>query len=323
MMEIQRFSNSLPDFNTFVSLRNATEIPPKAHFYHGVLVKALDRTLASAVLYLNTDIVFEDKITGFIGAFEAEDNPEGVSLLFAEIEQIAKALGLNFLIGPMDGSTWENYRYHDSPALPLFLMEMEHPGYYPTLWMQSGFRPISSYYSSESFELQHDDEAVSANRARLAREGIHIHSIELSRYEEELDNLYPFLLNAFASNFLYSPLSATSFKEKYLSLQKYLDPDFVLLAKHGERTVGVFFCVQDFLDQAQKTLIIKTIARDPAPLYSGLGHVMAAQVYQTANARGYTRIIHAFLKENGTSTPISKKFFGTPFKTYSLYGKAI
>lgn len=322
-MEVQKFTASFLDFDTFVSLRRATERPPATHFYQGIIVKTSEKVLASAALYLNADIVLEDKVAGVVGAFEAADDQEAVSLLFRVIEHIAQELKLNFLIGPMNGSTWESHRFHDNPEQPLFLMEMQHPDYYPQLWTQNGFRPIATYYSSESLELQYRDISISENRDRLTREGIHIRSIRLDQYEAELTNLYPFLLNAFASNFLYSPLSETSFKEKYLPLQKYLDADFVLLASREGRIVGVFFCVQDFLDQSQKTLIIKTIARDPGPLYRGLGHVMAAQVYQMAYERGFTRIIHAFLKENGTSTSISNHFFGTPFKTYSLYGKAI
>lgn len=323
MMEVQKFTAALSDFNAFVRLCRATEIPPITHFYQGIVVKASDKILASAALYLNTDVVFEDKIPGFVGAFDAADDQDAVSLLFTEIEHIAQQIGLDFLIGPMNGSTWENYRFHDNPDESRFLMEMQHPGYYPNLWTQNGFQPIASYYSSETFQLQYTDISIAENRDRLIGEGLHIRPVRLGQYEEELIDLYPFLLNAFASNFLYSPLSESSFKEKYLPLKKYLDSDFVLLAYREGRIVGVFFCIQDFLDRTQKTLIIKTIARDPDPLYRGLGHVMAAQVYQTAYKRGYTRIIHAFLKENGTSTPISNRFFGTPFKTYSLYGKAI
>ncbi|NGM90377.1 hypothetical protein G5B35_24060 [Parapusillimonas sp. SGNA-6] len=95
------------------------------------------------------------------------------------------------------------------------------------------------------------------------------------------------------------------------------------MAEDEGEVVGVFFCVQDFLDEVQKTLIIKTIARHPSARYRGLGHVMAAQIYASAREMGFTQIIHAFLKSDGTSTPISQHFFAEPFKTYSLYGKSI
>lgn len=322
MMQVRIFKYDDTDFTRFKTALGDTNIPV-ASFHCGVLVYVGKKTLAKASLYHDPAIRYMDDAIAMVGTYHAEEHAEAVKLLFDTLKAEAKSLGIHRLIGPMDGSTWENYRFHDDGELPLFLMEMQHPTYYVRQWRENGFEPIAHYYSSKTNRLDFVSKEVNAIRARLESQGVIIRPIDLDKYEQELVRLHPFLLTSFASNFLYSPISLSSFLDKYLPLRAYLHAPFILIAEDQDEIVGVFFCIQDFLDKAQKTLIIKTIARYPSVRYRGLGHVMAAQVYASAREKGFTQIIHAFLKSEGTSTPISQNFFATPFKTYSLYGKDI
>lgn len=322
MMQKQIFKYGDADFARFEEALGGGAIP--GDFFHcGVLVYNGEKPLAKASLYYNPAIHYADDATAMVGTYRAEEDGEAVKLLFDTFQTEARSLGVHGLIGPMDGSTWENYRFHDNADLPLFLMETRHPAYYVQQWKENGFEAIAHYYSSKTNRLDFVSEEVDAIRTNLESRGISIRPIDLDNYEQELVRLHPFLLTGFESNFLYSPISLSSFLEKYLPLRPYLYAPFVLMAEDEGEVVGVFFCVQDFLDEVQKTLIIKTIARHPSARYRGLGHVMAAQIYASAREMGFTQIIHAFLKSDGTSTPISQHFFAEPFKTYSLYGKSI
>lgn len=310
------------DFSDIVILDRRDEVP-SAHFTLGVVVTQGEIVLAKAALYYNPDIAYRDKNVALVGAYASIDHDEAVGLLFMELEKQAREKNIDFLIGPMNGSTWERYRFHDMADQSIFFSEMTHPMYYPQQWAKHGFQSIAKYYSSETYSLEVDDPAVSAYEKRLYAMGVAIRSIQLDRYAEELVQLHPFLLTAFAGNFLYTPLDKERFIEKYLPLQPYLDPSYVLIASHQDHIAGVFLCVEDVLNPNVRTLVIKTIARNPDPIYRGLGHVMAKRVYQSARSNGVQRLVHAFLKEEGTSTPISRHFHGVPFKSYTLYGKSI
>jgi hypothetical protein len=96
------------------------------------------------------------------------------------------------------------------------------------------------------------------------------------------------------------------------------------LAEDSEgNLLGYFFCIQDFYNQKEKSLILKTIARHPDKKWAGLGHVIGNQIYRKAVEQGFQTVIHAFMFDEGYSTTISKNFSGERFKNYHLYGKQI
>ncbi|TAG95570.1 MAG: hypothetical protein EAZ20_00225 [Bacteroidetes bacterium] len=83
------------------------------------------------------------------------------------------------------------------------------------------------------------------------------------------------------------------------------------------------YSLEKFTFNYNKTLIIKSIARHSAKMWQGLGHVIGNILYRNAKKNGFTKIIHAFMRENGYSTQISKNYSGEIYKNYALYGKSL
>src|SRR3546814_313086 len=77
-----------------------------------------------------------------------------------------------------------------------------------------------------------------------------------------------------------------------------LFPYTTLFRSKGE-VVGVSLGVDNLLDPATPSLIIKTLARSPQPLYRGLGVVLLDEVYSMGLANGYRQLICAFMIEGG------------------------
>lgn len=296
---------------------------PIDHYYVGIVVKQMDICLAKAVLYINPTMHDENRHIGVVGAYEAKQNEEAVSTLFRTIEKLAKEHGLDFLIGPMNGSTWENYRFHDHADKPLFFTEMKHRAYYSEQWKTIGFQPIANYYSAIASIVPRQNARLEQVKNRLLVDGISIRPIDLDNYETELKKLHPFLHESFQHNFLYSPISEASFIAKYLPLHPVLKPEFVQIAEHEGEIVGVLLGTEDLLNPKDKSLIVKTLARSPKRLYRGLGMVLVDELYQKGMKDGYQQIIFAFMIEEGDATPLSDQYNGHTLKTYTLYGKSI
>ena len=87
-----------------------------------------------------------------------------------------------------------------------------------------------------------------------------------------------------------------------------------------ENIIGFIFCYEDLLNKKEKSLVIKTLARDQSKKWSGLGAVMANRIIVLAKERGYKSVIHAFMMDDGSSSESSRKFFGNVYKEYVLYG---
>ena len=101
----------------------------------------------------------------------------------------------------------------------------------------------------------------------------------------------------------------------------FINPEFVLIAEDGnDNIIGFIFCYDDLLNKSDKSLVIKTLARDQSKKWSGLGAVMANRIISRAKDRSYQSIIHAFMMDDGSSSKSSRKFFGNIYKEYVLYG---
>ncbi len=156
---------------------------------------------------------------------------------------------------------------------------------------------------------------------RLIDNGLKFRNIDLHNFDEELKKLYPFVNAAFKNNFLFSPIIMPAFIEKYKKILDFVNPEFVLIAEdEKENIIGFIFCYEDLLNKKEKSLVIKTLARDQSKKWSGLGAVMANRIIHLAKERGYRSVIHAFMMDEGRSSETSRKFFGNIYKEYVLYG---
>jgi len=288
------------------------------------VLRANGRAKARAALYSNPHLQFAGQKCLCLGNYESADEPELAQRLLRHCCEEAKKLGAEYILGPMNGSTWNHYRFslhHDSPG---FFPEPYHHLYYNDHFKQAGFTGIARYFSSIDTIMRFDRPEVMERERELSAAGVRLRAIDLREYENELSRLFDFSLLAFRNNFLYTPVSRETFIRKYAETKKIIDPRFVLLAEDNNgNLIGYFFCLHNFFNTKEKQLVVKTIARNPDRKWKGLGQVMANSIYKAAVQEGYSSVIHAFMIEGGTSTPTSAAFSGTVFKNYMLYGKKI
>ncbi len=277
-----------------------------------------------ASLYFNPLLKYKDESACTIGNYECVQDDEISSSLIHAVLQAAKKSGMKFIVGPMNGSTWEQYRFIGSEKENLFFSEQCHHQYYNDQFLQSGFTVIKDYYSSIDNDPTFDHEKVLETEAFFKSEGVTFREINMENFNIELENIYQLTKTAFAKNFLYTDIDKSYFVEKYLALKPIIDPSFVILAHDIQGAlIGYFLCFPDLYNKNEKVLIVKTLARHPDERWKGLGHVIGNMIYKKAASQNYTKMIHAFIPENGSSTNLSKNFSGFPFRKYALYGRTI
>ena len=172
-----------------------------------------------------------------LGAFESSQTPATATHFLPFLQQWAKAQGADYLVGQMNGSTWEQYRFAvGEDYTPFFLEHYQHL-YYNTLFEQAGFQVIERYFSSIDTELRHNAPAVLEQARKFEEIGVRIRPIDAERYEEELLRLYAFNQLAYQTNYLFSPISQEAFLRKYLPLRSLLRPELVLLAEDADKNL--------------------------------------------------------------------------------------
>ena len=275
-------------------------------------------------LYNNPELRYQKLKAFCIGNFESIDDYSCSNELFRLVTADAKAEGAEYIIGPMNGSSWDTYRLGLTDQKPNFFLEPYYPGYYRNLFAAGGFNPIAHYLSNIDEGKDLHDERIRTLEKRFMDNGIRFRSIDLNHYEAELEKLYDFCMGSFRNNFLFTSLPKALFIEKYMKVKPYIDPQYVIIAEDGQQNIlGFIFCLENKYDRNRKGMIIKTIAKHPSVRYGGMGNILASRLKRKALENGYDYIIHAFMIQSNASRALSEHFSGKVWKEYGLYGKNI
>jgi GNAT superfamily N-acetyltransferase len=276
--------------------------------------------VASVSLWFPEALRMEGKAAVLFGKYICTDESAATALLNAACEQ-AKQRGCGFAIGPMDGSTWENYRFKTADAQP-YLLGPENPLSYPAQWEATGFEPIAKYFSAtaESWTVP---EIHETRLAQSREKGIALSFLDTDQPERDLRDLHALSHEAFREHFLYQPIAAADFIAKYLPLMPLVDRRFVVLTRNAEGELVAFaFCFRD--RYRPDTLIIKTLARKPGRAWAGLGDLVVTEAMRNAQQAGCTRFLHALMIDQGDATGLSlRKHGGQITHHYALYGKRL
>jgi GNAT superfamily N-acetyltransferase len=262
---------------------------------------------------------------GLVGHYAAADRAAGDELLRHAVAML-RARGCSVAVGPVDGSTWHDYRLVvERGAEPPFLLEPDTPDDWPAHFAAAGFGVLAEYTSSLVASIPPSSPAAADIARRLDAEGYVLRNVDPARAAVELDALYAVSIAAFAENFLYTPITREAFHAQYGAMLPRVDPRLVLLAEHAGSVVGYVFVVPDALEQARTgrvtTAIVKTLAVHPAHNGRGLGGLLVDRVQQAAAGLGFTRVIHALMFASNRSQRISRHY-GTTFRRYALFSRA-
>ncbi len=230
-------------------------------------------------------------------------------------------------VGLMDGNTWRPYRLvTDFGSEPAFFLEPNNPKDWPSHFVENGFEPLAEYFSALNNDLCYEDPLISRVAEHINTLEIRIRSLDPTHFEDDLRRIYSVAKVSFQDNLLYMVIDEEDFIGLYRPLQHVVHHDFVLIAERHDEPVGFIFAVPDLL-QAKRgetidTLIVKTLAILPGHEYAGLGYLLLDRARATACKLGYTRLIHALVRDVGHLRRMTVKF-ARPIRRYTLFAKEL
>ncbi|MBL1278701.1 MAG: hypothetical protein COA33_000380 [Fluviicola sp.] len=284
-----------------------------------VLLKE-NKPVGRFAFYENANLFYKEEKTCCIGSYECIDDVDASNYLIHFARELAKKRGSKFLLGPMEGSTWNNYRFSEKNDRKNFFMEPYHHIYYNQQFLDAGFKKIAQYDSNLDSKLTVDSLKIKDYEVEFTKKGANFRTIRMDDFENELRRIGKFSIDSFADNFLYTSISPEDFVSKYLPYKKYFDARMIWIVENPEEQIqAIIFAIKDYHDTANETFIIKTIARRKESTYKGIGSYLAVKVMQIAKELGYKKVIHALMIQNNASVKISKVNDGDRFKSYALY----
>ena len=318
-----------PDHRLWDTLCNLNTMPaesidPDINFLIcGILIESEGMFLARALCYLNPHHLIEGKNYVSIGYLYCEDDFSIFQFLSRAILEAASNANVSQVLGPMNGSTWNEYRVVSSNQESPFLLEPVTAPYLVNFFEQE-WSQLASYHSQHSVSMEDNWSKVSSRYDYFVDEGVQFIEFDKSNAKELFEELALFCNSTFSKNFLFSPISTEEFVSKMMRILPILDPQFTLIARDLEgKMVGFIFAYEDLLNTTEKTIVIKTLARLLERSYAGLGSVLLSLVMRKAKEEGFVASIHALMMETNASNRISAKFNGEQYRSYSLYSKSV
>ena len=308
--EFLKFPKILYDGDPFYTTKSEDVSACKKLF----IVKEGDKILARAgLIYANN--------RAQIGFFEAINDINAVRFLFDEIKKYASQKGYDYLIGPINGSTWKKYRVTLPSNNPPFLLDNYNKPYYAELFEQCGFETIANYTSSVCRNLDRDYSRLNKFEKIFEQKGVKIRKFDPNNFERDIRKIYEVSIKSFVNNFLYTPIEFEEFYKMYEPVKSFLNPKWVLIAENEkDESIAFIFGFDNLYNRREKSLIIKTLAQIPDYKYRGIGSYLTEYMHKKAKDAEYDNIIHALMHENNVSANILS---GELYHEYKLYGVKI
>jgi hypothetical protein len=290
-----------------------------AHFFRGIVALEAGICCGHIALFLHSGQGYHEEPVLTLGYFHCINDQPTADLLLDAATELASACGMDCIAAPVNGTTWHDYRLPLTGGGPLFSGDLAAPLYYADLLTANGFEVAERYYSYKASLIQAGGYPLDLNQDNVV-----LRTLDLTRFEGELNLLYPVCNAAFAANPLFTGLSRQAFLERHLPLKQILHPGLTLLAEgHDRLPLAFMLCYHDHTDPSGQTLVLKTVAKNPDRNEPGLMSRVGAVLYRRALMAGYTSIIHAMMHEHNASLRRSLDFGGTLLRSYGLFIKNV
>ena len=252
--------------------------------------------------------------------------------LFNKIFEELKKEGIETIIGPLNGTTWNTYRYvtEKGNGRP-FLLEPWNEDYSVSLFEKLGFKPLAGYISTvmegmNSNGRKNLDKKIEKLKKFDYYKDTRVESAENKDLLKVLNKVYDLTVEAFKNNFLYSELEREIFLKMYMSYEdKIVKKFFKMLYLKGE-LIGYVFGIPDYAELGYKgkidTIILKTIAVSPEYNGKGMGYILINSLIEEAEKEGYENVIYALMHESNVSKNIGL-LLGNMLRRYTLFIKEL
>jgi len=284
---------------------------------------------------------------GFFGFFEVEDNADTARALLDVACNWCAGRGLAEIHGPENPST--NYTcgllMEGFDRLPVFMMPYN-PPYYETFLEKAGFsgkKDLLAYWLTDKPEFPAKLGTI-ADRI-LERSGVTIRRLEMSRFQEEMKQLYTVYNDAWSRNWGFVPMSSEEREAIAAELKWVLDPRIILIAEKGDEPIGFLIGLPDLnqifsrmngrlfplgwyqlLRGRHRQHVMRVIAMGFRKKFQNLGYAAAIyrDIIRLGRQAGYDRCeISWVLSDNVMMNRAAAMLGAEIYKKYRIFGKTL
>ncbi|MCB0480398.1 MAG: hypothetical protein KDC83_03155 [Flavobacteriales bacterium] len=281
-----------------------------------------NQPIARCAIYFNPNMELESEKVACIGSFESVNNQNVSSFLLNTAIEYCRKNEIKKVIGPMEGSTWNSYRFKTNDENRPYFMEPFHPLYYNDLFREVGFSPLAQYETTIDQTLKYDASLLNKMEAGFKKQGAKLKNLNLEDFENQLTEIANLSNRAFAKNHFFTPISVSDFVEQFNKIKHLINPKLVWLMYDQQDKLQAFgFGIKDYFDPLNETAILKTLAREIDAPFAGVGVFLRQKIIQSAMELGFSKMIYAYMHTDNFSFKKAEELAPTKYRSYALYSK--
>lgn len=295
-------------------------------------------------------ITFTGEKAGFFGFFDVINDYNVAKTLLDTAVDWLRQQGLDQVLGPANFSTNETcgilIENFDEP--PYVLTTYNHP-YYADFMERYGFVKNTDLLSYEFFPKNLTPELQTLSdrlEKRLTQNGITIRTIDMKRFDQEVDNFLPIYNASWDKNLGFVPMTEAEVRQMGKDLKMALDPDFVFFAEKDGKTIGMALTIPNlneifikirrgrlfptgvfkFLFGRKSIKTVRIVALGVLPEYRriGLDVCLYVRSYQTAMRKKIQRAEASWiLEDNDLMNRALLQIHGKVYRKHRIYEKSI
>lgn len=247
--------------------------------------------------------------TYYFGHFEALSKESGITILQHALKYCQQNFKQGSLIGPINGHTWNPYRFTLNNSTYYFKNDLCNPLYYNDIMSYCGLF-ISEQYETH-LQSQFDTEHHSLNTTFT------ITYFNENELKDRCQEIYDITMSAFKSSPFFIAIPYEIFEHQFKKQISQIDLNLSPFLTDTNHQICAFSSCYKSTDG--KGLVVKTIARKAGRQYAGMGRNISEHIVLKAQEFHFETIIHAFMHQDNHSKSLSERFHGKTLKTYALY----
>ena len=195
-------------------------------------------------------IEFQNEQVGFFGYFETIDDVSVAKELFKAVQIWLAENNINKMMGPMNPSTNDEvgFLYEGFDSSPKLLMPYT-PKYYLDLAEKCGLKKIKELYAY-NIPVALDDRLPRLKKAlkivQKRNPNITIKAFDKKNFKKELEDIIDVYNSAWEKNWGFVPWTREEFETIANDLVDLADPNIIMLAYDGDKTIGMLIAVPDY-----------------------------------------------------------------------------
>ncbi len=274
---------------------------------------------------------------GHIGWYECDEDETLSKALFEKAYMWFLKNSCFKITGPINGSSWHQYRFNTSCGKPLFPGDPFQPKHYVRFWKNEGFKTSLFYHSTKRCLENAPEIDLKSVSEIFNKMGLSLKPFNEMVYQNNKTNLHKFLQISFTNNPLFTPIKFEQFCSIYDFLPASIPTGFsyILFDKNNYPAGLAIAYPEPYLQYYQKAgfadelmtmpkLIIKTVAVHPDWQNRKICSLLVKLLHGVAKKKDISHAIHALMFMDNRSSDIScRKFKSDSLREYAVFEKTI